>query len=111
MTPKVCDPSNSQPILDLYSQVVSPSEWLTARKELLVKEKAATRASDALSAQRRELPMVKVTKPYTFEGPQGSVSLADLFEGRKQLIIYHFMLGPDWEEGCSGKYPPFTGVT
>jgi len=82
-------------------KIVSPAEWLTARKELLLKEKAATRASDALAAERRELPMVKVTKPYTFEGPNGPVTLLDLFDGRKQLVIYHFMLAPDREEGCS----------
>jgi predicted dithiol-disulfide oxidoreductase (DUF899 family) len=84
-------------------QIVSPAEWLTARKELLLKEKAATRANDALAAERRELPMVKVTKPYTFEGPNGPATLLDLFNGRKQLVIYHFMLAPDRQEGCSGK--------
>jgi predicted dithiol-disulfide oxidoreductase (DUF899 family) len=62
------------------------------------------RASDALAAERRELPMVNITKPYTFEGPQGKVTLLDLFGGRKQLLIYHFMLAPDREEGCSGTY-------
>jgi predicted dithiol-disulfide oxidoreductase (DUF899 family) len=64
------------------------------------------RGGDALAAERRELPMVKVTKPYTFERPQGKVTLLDLFEGRKQLLIYHFMLAPDREEGCSGMYQP-----
>ena len=104
MAPKAREPSNFQSIMDLYVQVVSSSEWLTARKELLVKEKAATHAREVLAAQRRDLPMVKVIKPYTFEGPQGHVSLVDIFEDRKQLVIYHFMFGPDWEEGCSGKY-------
>jgi predicted dithiol-disulfide oxidoreductase (DUF899 family) len=88
----------------MTAKVVSPEEWIAARKDLLLKEKELTRATDALSAQLRELPMVKVTKQYTFEGPDGkaSLSLLDLFNGRKQLIIYHFMLGPDMEQGCSG---------
>jgi predicted dithiol-disulfide oxidoreductase (DUF899 family) len=84
-------------------QVVSRNEWLTARKELLVKEKAAVRASDELHAQlQNELPMVKVDKEYTFEGVNGKITLPELFDGRKQLIIYHFMLGPDDEAGCAG---------
>jgi predicted dithiol-disulfide oxidoreductase (DUF899 family) len=82
--------------------VVSEAEWLEARKALLVKEKAHTRAGDALSAERRALPWVEVTKPYIFDSPSGKVSLADLFAGRSQLIVYHFMLGPGWKEGCSG---------
>ena len=81
-------------------EVVSPDEWRTARIELLAKEKAATRARDALSAERRKLPMVKVEKDYLFEGPDGTVSLRDLFAGRRQLIVYHFMFDPDWDEGC-----------
>jgi len=83
-------------------KVVSRDEWLAARREFLVKEKEATKANDALAAELRELPMVKMDKDYTFEGPNGKVKLADLFEGRKQLIIYHFMLGPDDKAGCSG---------
>ena len=87
----------------LPSQVVSKDEWVTARKALLVKEKAAVRASDELHAQlQNELPMVKVDKEYTFEGLNGKVTLPELFDGRKQLIVYHFMLGPDDEAGCSG---------
>lgn len=81
-------------------EVVSREEWLVARKTLLAKEKEATRARDALNADRRRLPMVKIEKDYVFEGPDGQASLLDLFEGRYQLIIYHFMFGPDWEQGC-----------
>jgi predicted dithiol-disulfide oxidoreductase (DUF899 family) len=80
--------------------VVPREEWLAARKQLLVQEKELSRARDALSAQRRELPMVEIDKPYAFETPTGDKSLLDLFEGRSQLIVYHFMFGPDWEEGC-----------
>ena len=72
-------------------QVVSPEEWLAARKELLVKEKELTRARDQVNADRRRLPMVRVDKPYTFEGPDGTVGLLDLFEGRPQLVMHHFM--------------------
>jgi predicted dithiol-disulfide oxidoreductase (DUF899 family) len=81
-------------------RVVSQLEWLAARKELLEKEKALTRQSDALAAERRNLPWVKVEKEYIFDTPSGKKTLADLFEGRSQLIVYHFMFGPDWEEGC-----------
>ena len=80
--------------------VVSPVEWLAARKNLLDKEKEFTRARDALSAARRELPWVKVEKDYLFEGPAGQETLADLFAGKSQLMIYHFMLGPGWVQGC-----------
>jgi predicted dithiol-disulfide oxidoreductase (DUF899 family) len=83
-------------------EVVSREKWLDARKRLLTKEKEATRASDAISAERRRLPMVEIVKPYEFEGPAGKVGLLDLFEGRRQLIIYHFMLGPDAKQGCVG---------
>ncbi|SRR5712691_5928884 len=83
-----------------YPQIVSRDEWLIARKELLTREKEATRARDRINAERRRLPMVKIEKEYFFEGPNGRVSLLDLFEGRRQLIIYHFMFGPDWDEGC-----------
>ena len=82
------------------SKVVSAAEWLAAREELLKKEKEFTRFRDELSRQRRELPWEKVEKLYTFEGPQGKETLADLFHGRSQLIVYHFMLGPGWKEGC-----------
>ena len=81
-------------------KVVTSDEWLAARKEHLLKEKELTRLRDQLSQQRRELPWVKVDKEYLFDGPDGNESLADLFDGRSQLIIYHFMYGPDWDEGC-----------
>ncbi|MFF1395521.1 DUF899 domain-containing protein [Streptomyces sp. NPDC058287] len=80
--------------------VVTREEWLGARQELLAREKAATRARDALNAQRRELPMVEIEKLYVFEGPDGKSELLDLFEGRSQLIVYHFMFGPDQDAGC-----------
>lgn len=80
--------------------VVSQQEWLKAREELLLKEKEFTRLRDQLSAERRALPWVKVDKNYIFDGPDGKQSLADLFEDKSQLMIYHFMLGPDWDEGC-----------
>ena len=81
-------------------RVVSHDEWLAARKELLVKEKELTKQRDALNTERRSLPMVEVVQDYKFEGPDGSVGLVDMFEGRRQLIIYHFMFGPAWEDGC-----------
>ena len=81
-------------------QVVSHDEWIAARKAHLADEKAFTRARDALSRKRRELPWEKVEKNYAFEGPNGKETLAGLFGGKSQLIVYHFMLGPDWEEGC-----------
>jgi predicted dithiol-disulfide oxidoreductase (DUF899 family) len=83
-------------------RVASRDEWLAARKELLVKEKAATRARDALNAERRRLPMVRIDKDYIFEGPGGKASLLDLFDGRRQLIVSHFMFDPRWDEGCPG---------
>jgi predicted dithiol-disulfide oxidoreductase (DUF899 family) len=81
-------------------KVVSPEQWLAARKALLAKEKAFTRERDALSAERRALPWVKVDKQYKFDGPDGTETLSDLFGDRSQLLIYHFMYGPDWTEGC-----------
>jgi predicted dithiol-disulfide oxidoreductase (DUF899 family) len=80
--------------------IVSRNEWLAARKTLLKQEKDFTRQRDALSAERRKLPWVKVEKSYAFEGPGGKETLADLFAGKSQLAVYHFMLGPDWPEGC-----------
>jgi predicted dithiol-disulfide oxidoreductase (DUF899 family) len=77
-------------------------QWLAARKQLLVKEKELTRARDALAAERQALPWVKIEKNYVFDSTKGKVSLADLFENRSQLMIYHFMFGPDWKEGCPG---------
>jgi len=83
-----------------YRHVVSKAEWLTVRKELLAKEKEFTRQRDAVSEARRSLPWVKVEKDYVFDAPSGPEPLAKLFDGRSQLIIYHFMFGPDWKEGC-----------
>jgi predicted dithiol-disulfide oxidoreductase (DUF899 family) len=82
------------------AKVVSEAEWLVARKDLLTREKDLTRLRDEVSRHRRELPWVKVNKEYLFNGPSGQETLADLFDGRSQLIVYHFMFGPDWEEGC-----------
>jgi predicted dithiol-disulfide oxidoreductase (DUF899 family) len=82
-------------------EVVSSEEWLAARNELLAKEKELTRARDRLNADRRRLPMVRLDKAYTFEGPDGTVGLLEMFDGRPQLVMHHFMFGPDWEEGCS----------
>jgi predicted dithiol-disulfide oxidoreductase (DUF899 family) len=80
--------------------VVTRDEWLRARKELLAKEKELTRRRDALNAERRRLPMVLIDKPYRFEGPYGEVTLLDMFEGRHQLILGHFMFDPSWDDGC-----------
>ena len=80
--------------------VVSRDEWLAARKDLLAKEKDLTRRRDALNAERRRLPMVRIEKDYRFEGPGGEATLLDLFEGRRQLMIGHFMFDPSWEDGC-----------
>jgi predicted dithiol-disulfide oxidoreductase (DUF899 family) len=81
-------------------EVVSPQQWIARRKELLRKEKEFTILRDDLSRQRRELPWEKVEKQYAFDGPNGKQTLAELFAGRSQLIIYHFMFGPGWEQGC-----------
>lgn len=83
-------------------EVVSPQEWLEARRALLKEEKAWTRERDRISERRRALPWVKVEKSYVFQGADGPVTLAELFDGRSQLIVYHFMFGPEWEEGCTG---------
>lgn len=80
--------------------VVSEQEWLVARRDLLAREKELARLRDQVSEHRRELPWVKVEQEYVFAGPDGKETLAELFAGRSQLIIYHFMLGPGWEEGC-----------
>jgi predicted dithiol-disulfide oxidoreductase (DUF899 family) len=87
-------------IAELEHPVVSQAEWLAARKAFLAKEKEFTRLRDELSRQRRELPWEKVEKQYVFDGPNGKQTLADLFDGRSQLIVYHFMFGPGWNEGC-----------
>jgi predicted dithiol-disulfide oxidoreductase (DUF899 family) len=84
----------------MKNEVVSPEEWLEARKALLQKEKQLTSLRDELSAERRALPWERVQTDYVFQGPDGNVSLKDLFDGRSQLIIYHFMYGPDWDAGC-----------
>jgi predicted dithiol-disulfide oxidoreductase (DUF899 family) len=83
-------------------QVASREEWLEARRALLAEEKAWTRERDRLAAKRRALPWVSITKDYVFQGEHGPVTLAELFDGRSQLLIYHFMFGPGWEEGCTG---------
>src|SRR5438270_5113475 len=86
--------------LELSHEVVSEADWLVARKDLLAREKEFNRQRDAFSAARRALPWVKIEKEYVFDGPSGKETLAELFDGRSQLIIYHFMLGPGWGEGC-----------
>jgi len=80
--------------------VVSEQEWVTARQALMQKEKEFTHLRDELSEQRRLLPKLKIEKDYRFKDPDGEVSLQDLFAGNSQLVVYHFMFGPDWEEGC-----------
>ena len=80
--------------------IVSRTEWAAARRRLLAKEKEFNRQRDALSAERRRLPMVAIEKAYVFDGPDGRRTLADLFEGRRQLLVYHFMFDPAWDEGC-----------
>src|SRR6202050_668872 len=80
--------------------VVSAEEWERARLRFLEKEKEFTRLRDELSRERRELPWERVDKNYVFEGPDGKVKLLDLFDGRNQLVIYHFMFGPEWVQGC-----------
>jgi predicted dithiol-disulfide oxidoreductase (DUF899 family) len=82
--------------------VVSPAEWQAAHEALLAKEKESTRARDALAAERRRLPMARIDKDYVFDGPNGKATLLDLFEGRSQLLLYHFMFGPNQEQGCDG---------
>lgn len=84
----------------MHHQVVSREKWLNARRAHLAKEKEFTRLRDQLSQERRDLPWVKVEKTYTFDGPQGKETLADLFDGRSQLLVYHFMYDPAWDEGC-----------
>jgi predicted dithiol-disulfide oxidoreductase (DUF899 family) len=96
-------PRNATPTRNEFGHdhaVVSRAEWLRARKELLAREKAHTHERDALARARRELPWVRVEKDYTFDGPDGPVKLADLFRGKSQLFVYHFMFGPEWVEGC-----------
>ena len=84
------------------SRIVDREQWLAARKAFLAKEKAFTQQREELARERRALPWERVDEPYVFEGPEGKLSLGDLFAGRSQLIVQHFMFGPDWDEGCPG---------
>ncbi len=83
-----------------FPEIVSRDHWEAARKQLLVKEKRLTRERDALNAERRRLPMVRIEKDYVFDGPEGKRTLLELFDGRRQLMIWHFMFDPSWEDGC-----------
>ena len=85
-----------------HPETVSREEWLAERKKLLEHEKELTEQGDRVNAERRRLPMVKIEKDYTFDGPKGKQSLKDLFDSRRQLIVYHFMFDPEWEKGCQG---------
>src|ERR1039458_8780550 len=85
-----------------HPEILSRDQWLAERKELLAHEKDLTKHYDRVNAERRRLPMVKIEKNYVFGGPHGTPSLKDLFEGRRQLIVYHFMFDPAWDKGCSG---------
>jgi predicted dithiol-disulfide oxidoreductase (DUF899 family) len=85
-----------------HPPIATRDEWLAARKTLLAHEKEVTKHYDRVSAERRRLPMVKLEKTYTFDGPEGKRSLLDLFDGHHQLIVYHFMFDPTWENGCDG---------
>lgn len=95
-------PCFTQPSLPLLTptQIVSPEEWRTARLAVLEKEKAQTKAADELARMRAEMPMTKITQDYTFTGPNGTYTLSELFQGRKQLVLYHFMFDPAWENPC-----------
>ena len=86
----------------MQHQIVSRDQWIAAREQLLIEEKQLTRMRDQLNARRRELPWVKVEKSYVFDGPKGRETLPELFDGRSQLVVRHFMLGPGWGEGCVG---------
>jgi predicted dithiol-disulfide oxidoreductase (DUF899 family) len=94
-------PHNREATMDTLHEVCTPDEWNDARKELLNQEKQFTRLRDQLSAKRRALPWLRVEQPYTFEGKSGTCSLSDLFGGRSQLLVYHFMFAPEWEAGCT----------
>jgi predicted dithiol-disulfide oxidoreductase (DUF899 family) len=98
---KVGTNEREEPIVNL-PPVVSETEWQSALAALLVREKEATRAGDALAAERRRLPQVRIEKEYTFARPEGDVALPDLFQGRRQLLLYHFMFGPNQDAGCDG---------
>jgi predicted dithiol-disulfide oxidoreductase (DUF899 family) len=86
----------------IQHEVVSEEQWIEARRALLAEEKAFTRERDRLSKMRRELPWVRVNKQYVFRDAEGRVAFGDLFDGRSQLVVYHFMFGPEWQEGCPG---------
>jgi predicted dithiol-disulfide oxidoreductase (DUF899 family) len=85
-----------------HPAIVLRNEWLVERRKLLGHEKELTEHYDRVNAERRRLPMVKIEKEYVFDGPNGKLSLKDLFEGRRQLIVYHFMFDPEWDKGCTG---------
>src|ERR1700726_4881266 len=85
-----------------HPRIASQDEWLAERRKLQTQEKDLTKHYDRVNAERRRLPMVKIEKEYVFDGPNGKQSLKDLFEGRRQLIVYHFMFDPTWDKGCSG---------
>src|SRR5437016_2411028 len=85
-----------------HPRIVSRDEWLAARKRLLTEEKELTKHRDRVNAERRRLPMVRIDKDYVFDGPDGKRGLRDLFDGRRQLIVYHFMFDPEWDKGCAG---------
>lgn len=85
-----------------HPEIVSPEQWLAERKSLLADEKKLTKQYDAVNAKRRRLPMVRLDKSYSFDGPNGQATLIELFEGRRQLIVYHFMFDPEWDKGCPG---------
>ena len=85
-----------------HPPVASRDQWLAERKKLLAHEKELTKHRDRVNAERRRLPMVKIEKDYVFDGPNGKRSLKDLFDGRRQLIVYHFMFDPAWDKGCPG---------
>ena len=93
-------PPSTQTISTRQPRIVSRDEWRQARRELLAREKQLTRQRDAVSAARRALPMVEVIKDYTFDSPTGPITLPELFDGHRQLIVYHFMFEPEWDEGC-----------
>src|SRR6202521_168316 len=85
-----------------HPPIVSRDQWLAERKKLLAHEKELTKQLDRVNAERRRLPMVKIEKDYAFDGPTGKQALNALFDGRRQLIVYHFMFDPEWDKGCSG---------
>ncbi len=92
-------------------EVVSRDEWMAARRELLAEEKDLTRTRDRVNARRRRLPMVRVDKSYEFDGPDGTLGLADLFEGRQQLVMHHFMFDPAWEDACASCSSAADGIS